>query len=83
MAKLMLSVMGAFAEFERSLLKERQKEGIEITKKKGLFKGRKKCLSEKEASELRRRAANGEKKSELTKEFKISRETLHKYTRAN
>jgi DNA invertase Pin-like site-specific DNA recombinase len=83
MAKLMLSVMGAFAEFERSLLKERQREGIEIAKKKGLFKGRKKCLSEKEASELRSRAAKGEKKSDLAKEFKISRETLYKYTRAN
>jgi DNA invertase Pin-like site-specific DNA recombinase len=81
MATLMLSVMGAFAEFERSLLKERQREGIEIAKKKGLFKGRKRCLSEKSASELRKRVANGEKKSVLAMEFKISRETLYKYIR--
>ena len=81
MAKLMLSVMGAFAEFERSLLKERQREGIEIAKKKGLFKGRKKCLSEKEVTELRARAANGEKKIALAQEFQICRETLYRYIR--
>ena len=80
-ANLMLSVMGAFAEFERSLLKERQREGIEIAKKKGLFKGRKQSLSEKEVIELRNRVANGEKKSDLAKEFQICRETLYKYIR--
>ncbi len=42
MAQLMLSVMGAFAEFERALIKERQREGIAIAKQKGFYKGRKK-----------------------------------------
>lgn len=41
MANLMLSVMGVFAEFERALLKERQREGIELAKKRGIYKGRK------------------------------------------
>lgn len=41
MSKLLLSVMGAFAEFERSLLKERQREGIAIAKKAGVYRGRK------------------------------------------
>jgi DNA invertase Pin-like site-specific DNA recombinase len=41
MSKLLLSVMGAFAEFERSLIKERQCEGIAIAKKAGVYKGRK------------------------------------------
>ena len=40
MANLMLSVMGAFAEFERSLIKERQREGISLAKKRGVYKGR-------------------------------------------
>ena len=35
MSNLLLSVMGAFAEFERSLIKERQREGIELAKKRG------------------------------------------------
>ena len=45
MSKLLLSVMGAFAEFERSLIRERQREGIALAKKKGLYKGRKPSLS--------------------------------------
>ena len=40
MATLMLSVMGAFAEFERALIRERQREGIALAKAKGVFKGR-------------------------------------------
>lgn len=41
MANLMLSVMGAFAEFERSLIRERQREGIALAKQRGAYKGRK------------------------------------------
>lgn len=41
MAKLMLSVMEAFAEFERSLIRERQREGIALAKQRGAYKGRK------------------------------------------
>ena len=40
MANLMLSVMGAFAEFERSLIRERQREGIALAKQRGAYKGR-------------------------------------------
>lgn len=40
-AILTLSIMGAFAEFERDLIGERQKEGMAIAKAKGAFKGRK------------------------------------------
>jgi len=82
MATLMLSVMGAFAEFERALLKERQREGIAIAKQKGIYKGRKKTLSPEQAQILRQRAQAGEKKSTLAKEFGISRETLYQYLRA-
>jgi DNA invertase Pin-like site-specific DNA recombinase len=44
MANLMLSVMGAFAEFERSLIRERQREGIALAKQRGAYRGRKKAL---------------------------------------
>ncbi len=46
MASLMLSVMGAFAEFERALIHERQREGIALAKQRGANKGRKKSLSQ-------------------------------------
>ncbi len=41
MSNLLLSVMGAFAEFERSLIRERQREGITLAKRAGVYKGRK------------------------------------------
>ena len=52
-AQLLLSVMGAFAEFERSLIKERQKEGIELAKKRGVYQGRTKVLSKEQVVELK------------------------------
>jgi len=81
MAILMLSVMGAFAEFERSLIKERQREGIEAAKKRGAYKGRKKSLSKDTINELIQRIDNGETKTDLAKEYGISRETLYQYLR--
>jgi len=42
MANLLLSVMGAFAEFERALIRERQREGISLAKQRGVYRGRKK-----------------------------------------
>lgn len=39
--KFMMTILGAVAELERNILKERQLEGIEVAKQKGLYKGRK------------------------------------------
>ena len=79
MAKLLLSVMGAFGEFERSLIRERQLEGIAIAKKKGKYKGRKPALTSEKIEDLRCRVASGEQKAGLAREFGISRETLYQY----
>jgi len=81
MANLMLSVMGAFAEFERALIRERQREGIALAKQRGVYRGRKKALAFERVAELRRRAAADEKKAQLAREFGISRETLYQYLR--
>src|ERR671932_2385958 len=59
MASLMLSVMGAFAEFERALINERQREGIALAKQRGAYRGRKKTLSQGMAAQLRDRIAEG------------------------
>jgi DNA invertase Pin-like site-specific DNA recombinase len=82
LANLMLSVMGAFAEFERALILERQREGIAAAKQRGVYTGRKPALTAEQAADLRRRAAAGEKKAALAREYKISRETLYGYLRA-
>lgn len=83
MANLMLSVMGAFAEFERALILERQREGIALAKQRGAYRGRKKALSAGQVAELRRRAGVGEQKAKLARELGISRETLYQYLRTD
>lgn len=82
MANLMLSVMGAFAEFERALIKERQREGIAIAKLKGVYKGRKKALSPEQIIELKNCLSDGEKKAKVARKYGISRETLYQYLRS-
>ena len=82
LSKLMFNMLGAFAEFERSLIRERQREGIAAAKKKGVYRGRKPSLNADQASDLRNRVASGEKKAALAREFGISRETLYQYLRA-
>ena len=82
MANLMLSVMGAFAEFERTLIRERQKEGIALAKQRGVYRGRKNSLSPEQVAEMKQRAANGEPKAALAREFGVSRETIYQYIRA-
>lgn len=79
MASLMLSVMGAFAEFERSLIKERQREGIALAKKRGAYRGRKKSFSPQDVAELRQRVAAGISKAQVAREAGISRQTLYQY----
>ncbi|MCB1075804.1 MAG: recombinase family protein [Simkania sp.] len=79
MSTLLLSIMGAFAEFERSLIRERQLEGIALAKKRGAYKGRKKSLSLEEVEILKSRIDSGEKKSCIARDFGISRETLYQY----
>jgi DNA invertase Pin-like site-specific DNA recombinase len=81
MANLLLSVMGAFAEFERQLILERQREGIALAKKAGVYKGRKPSLAADRVAELRKRANADQNKSALAREFGISRETLYSYLR--
>jgi DNA invertase Pin-like site-specific DNA recombinase len=82
MAKLMMTMLAAFGEFERDLIRERQREGIAIAKAKGVYKGRKKALTAEQAAELFECARSGMPKAELARSYGISRETLYQYLRA-
>lgn len=79
MNTLLLSMLGAVAEFERSLILERQREGIAIAKAAGKYQGRKPKLSDDQAQALRERVASGVPKAAVAREFGISRETLYQY----
>lgn len=76
---LMLSIMGGVAEFEHSLIKERQKEGIEMAKKRGAYTGRKPKLSLSQVQGLKARVEKGEHKAKIANDLNISRETLYQY----
>lgn len=80
LSMLTLSIMGAFAEFERAILKERQREGIEIAKRKGLFKGGKgKRLTPAQIEELKMRASQGQSKPFLARHFNLSPRAIYNY----
>jgi len=78
---LMMTMLAAFAQFERSLIRERQREGIAIAKTKGKYKGRKPALNTEQITQMRERIATGVAKAKVAREFKISRETLYQYIR--
>ncbi len=65
MSNLLLSIMGAFAEFERALIKERQLEGVAIAKQKGIYKGRKPSLNQEQINLLKQKALAGEQKTKI------------------
>lgn len=79
-SELMLNMMGSFAEFERSLIRARQQEGIAIKKAAGGYagKGRKKTITDAQIAEIRARVAAGEKKTKIAADLGISRESIYK-----
>ncbi len=78
---LLLNVVGAVSEFERSIIHERQAEGIRIARKKGVYKGRKASLTQEQTTEAIRMVEAGIPKATVAREMKCSRETLYKYLR--
>ena len=79
MATLLLNMMGSFAEFELAWSRERQREGIELAKRAGIYKGRKRLLTPDRAAELTRRLGEGESKAALAREFGLDRTTVYRY----
>ena len=77
MTNLLISMMGAVAEFERTLIRERQMEGISIAKAKGIYKGRKPIDKQliNRADDL---IKQGIPLSKVSRELKISRSTLYR-----
>ncbi len=78
-SELMLNLLASVAEFERAMIKERQKEGVQIAKAKGLYKGRKQEITEEQIDEIKRRVADGEAKTRIAKDMNISRDSLYRY----
>jgi DNA invertase Pin-like site-specific DNA recombinase len=79
MGQLMLTMLAAFAEFERALIRERQREGIAIAKAKGVYTGRAKVLTADEGRELVEQARAGMPKADLARAYGVSRQTVYRY----
>jgi DNA invertase Pin-like site-specific DNA recombinase len=83
MSKLLLHLLGAVAEFERSMINSRIREGVAIAKAAGKYKGRTPALTPAKVEELRTRVALGAvSKADLAQEYGISRQTLYSYIRS-
>jgi DNA invertase Pin-like site-specific DNA recombinase len=78
-ATLLFSILSSFAQFERSIAKERQREGIAIAKAKGRYKGGAKKLTSQQVVDIRRRVADGIPKARIAKDLGITRQTLYNY----
>lgn len=76
--KLMLTMIGAINEFERTNLLERQREGIAIAVKEGKYKGRKEIKIDNFAEEYERYKNREYTKAQLAAKLGISRPTLDK-----
>ena len=81
-SKLLLQMLGAVGEFERALIRERQREGIAIAKTKGVYKGRKPGLNAEMKLKLREMIASGISKTEIAKNLAISRASVYQYIKA-
>lgn len=79
MSVLMLAVLGAFAEFERDLMRERQKEGIALAKASGKYRGSKKVLRPDQIIEIKNCLLRGEPKARIARRYEITSRTLYNY----
>lgn len=75
-SKLMLQIIGAVTEFERSILKERQKEGIEAAKKRGVKLGRKPLMNAEKKEQIISLLNDKITKKEIALKLGVSYETI-------
>lgn len=76
-AEFQMHILGAVAQLERSIIRERQAEGIAKAKTKGVYKGRKPALTPEQISEARERVAAGVPKAAVARDLGVSRQTLY------
>lgn len=76
-SKLMRQMLGAFAEFEHTLISNRRREGIEAARNRGKHIGRKRSLTDEQIREIRQKVSEGAQKKSLAAEYGISRTTLY------
>ena len=79
---LMLSLLGAIAQFERDLILERQREGIALAKLRGAYKGRQSRFRDDQIELIKNDFKLAKNKAKLAKKWGISRAYLYKLTKS-
>jgi DNA invertase Pin-like site-specific DNA recombinase len=74
-SRLQLQLMGAFAEFERNIIRKRQAEGIAKAKTRGVYKGRRKVVDDQKIIELKQQ---GQRISEIAAAIGVSRMSVYR-----
>lgn len=82
-ATLQRQLLGSFAQFERSIIRERQREGIDLAKQRGVYKGRAPALKEAAKAALLAKARSGVSHAALMAEFDVSKATFYRYLNAS
>lgn len=77
--KLLLNILGSFAEFEADIRAECQRDGIEAAKARGVYQGRRPSV---DAQEVRKALQAGESPSALAKRLGIARSTVYRLREA-
>lgn len=78
LANFTLHMMGAFAEFERNMIRMRQREGIEAAKKLGKHMGRPRKINDDFKKEVKEKLEQGLSIRRIAIEMKVSRATIYK-----
>lgn len=76
-AEFQMHILGAVAQLERAIIRERQAEGIAKAKTKGVYKGRKPALTPEQITEARERVSAGVPKAAVARDLGVSRQTLY------
>lgn len=72
-SNLLLTILSSFSEFERNIMLERQREGIEIGKLKGRYKGRKSKLTKEQLEEMKKDFDSGVSKTKISEKYGVTR----------
>ena len=79
MTKLLMSMMGAVAEFERALIRERQREGIAVAKANGAYKGRSRSVTDEQIEKMKELVETGVPLAKAARKVGVSRATAYRY----
>lgn len=84
LGKCMITITGAFAELERKMIRQRTKEGIEIAKEQGKFKGRQKgaiSIKDDQLKSFKKKYLLGMSITDLAKDFSVTRATIYSWVK--